>query len=135
MVDNFYLVFLMVLTSSIYFIPQLHSGLSPFLSDLRLYLASALWAAGNRMKLNVLCWSTLKCLSLAGFLNYERRCHGGNLFWKSRIDLHPCCILCQGFRKVKHSRWVRIIERGHSFLQTRILDDIYSPTGTISTVK
>lgn len=81
---------------------------------------------------------SMECFELSIFgwvLKCNRGCRGGTLFWKSGTHLHPYCILCQGFRKVKHSHWVHIIDRGHSSLQTKILDDIYSWTGTISTVK
>lgn len=129
---------LYVLANSTCLIPQLHYGFSlslwPVLSK-RLYLASAFVSSWKQNGIQFTIWSVLNCLSLSGFLKCNRGCHGGNLFWKSRTDLHPYCILCQGFRKVKHSHWVHIIDRGHSSLQTKILDDIYSWTGTISTVK
>lgn len=109
-------------------------SLWPMLSK-RFYLASEFVSSWKQNGIQFTLWSTLNCLSLAGFVKCSRVCHGGNLFWNSRIHLHPYCILCQGFRKVKHSHWVHRIDRGHSSLQTKTLDDIYSWTRTISTVK
>lgn len=117
-----------------YIIVFLFLSLWPVLSR-RFYLASAFGSSWKQNGIQFTIWNALNCLSLAGFLKCNRGFHGGNLFWKPRTHLHPYCILCQGFRKVKHSHWVHIIDRGHSSLQTKILDDIYSWTGTISTVK
>lgn len=50
----------------------------------------------------------------------------GTYFGNPELICIHIVFLCQGFKKVKHSHCVHRIDRGHSSLQTEILDDIYS---------